>query len=79
MYESELFSGDVILMLSDGFPELQNEKNEQYGYERTKSSFKAIARKTSEGIISYLKDEGSKWVNDKDPDDDVTFVVVKIK
>lgn len=79
IYESELFSGDVILMLSDGLPELQNEENEQFGYEKTKSSFQAIAKYPSEEIINYLKDKGSKWVSDNDPDDDITFVVIKIK
>jgi len=35
--------------------------------------------KPSLEIINYLKDDGSKWANDKDPDDDVTFVIVKVK
>ena len=29
--------------------------------------------------INRLKTEGSEWVNDNDPDDDVTFVVIKVK
>ena len=30
-------------------------------------------------IISYLKNEGASWVNNANPDDDVTFVVIKVK
>ena len=74
-----LQKGDVILLMSDGMPELQNEQNEMYGYTRIRDSFKKVAEKEPEEIINYLKDEGSAWVKDKDPDDDVTFVVFKVK
>ena len=77
--ETELSAGDTLLLFSDGFPELKNENEELFGYNRVNKSFKSVAEKKPEEIISYLKDEGSRWVNDKDPDDDVTFVVIKIK
>ncbi|MBE0571103.1 MAG: SpoIIE family protein phosphatase [Ignavibacteriaceae bacterium] len=77
--EMELFSGDTILLMSDGFPELQNSNNEMFGYRRARNSFEEVAEKEPEGIISYLKEEGSRWSNDKEPDDDVTFVVLKVK
>ena len=77
--ELQLFKGDTLLLMSDGYPELQNDKNEIFGYRRAKNSFELAAEKEPEEIITYLKDEGSRWVNDKDPDDDVTFVVIKIK
>ena len=77
--ETELSSGDTLLLLSDGLPELKNANEEQFGYNRVKESFKSVAKIKPEEIISHLKDQGSHWVNDKDPDDDVTFVVVKIK
>ena len=79
IYEGELTEGDTILMLSDGFPELRNNENEMFGYERLKKVFANSANKSSEEIISILKEEGSSWVNDKDPDDDVRFVVIKVK
>ena len=77
--EIEISSGDTLLLLSDGFPELKNETGEQYNYSRVKNSFESVAEKQPEEIISYLKDESSRWVNDKDPDDDVTFVTIKVK
>jgi serine phosphatase RsbU (regulator of sigma subunit) len=79
IYESELAEGDTIILFSDGFPELQNTKGEMYGYERIKKVFTDNVHKSPEEIISYLKNEGTRWVNDKEPDDDVTFVVIKIK
>ena len=77
--EIDLNQGDVLLMMTDGFPELQNDKDELYGYRRTISTFELSAEKSPNDIIDYLKNEGLRWVNGKDPDDDVTFVVIKVK
>jgi serine phosphatase RsbU (regulator of sigma subunit) len=72
-------AGDAILILSDGLPELKNEKNEQYDYSRVKVEFNSIAEKTSNEIVEYLKTSASHWANGVEPEDDVTFVVIKIK
>ncbi len=77
--ELNLFKGDTLLLMSDGYPELQSDKNEIFGYRRAKNSFEEVAEKEPEEIISYLKDEGSRWSNNKEPDDDVTFVLIKVK
>ena len=79
LYEAELNEGDCLLLLSDGYPELTNSENEQLGYERLKSQFVEIAEKEPEEIVDHLKNSASQWANGKDPDDDVTFVVIKIK
>ncbi len=77
--ETEIVSGDSVLIMSDGFPELMNENKELYGYKRVKNKFEEIAEKEPGDIISLLKDEGEKWLNGEEPDDDVTFVVIKVK
>jgi sigma-B regulation protein RsbU (phosphoserine phosphatase) len=77
--EIEISSGDTLLLLSDGFPELQNASNEQYGYSRLKETFKSVAEKDPEEIIYHLKNEGNLWSDNKEPDDDVSFVVIKVK
>ncbi|VAX27264.1 hypothetical protein MNBD_IGNAVI01-1125 [hydrothermal vent metagenome] len=77
--ETTLGAGDTILLSSDGFPELLNEKKEMFGYERMKETFTEIADRSSEKIITHLKGTAKDWVNGKDPDDDVTFVVIKVK
>jgi serine phosphatase RsbU (regulator of sigma subunit) len=79
LIESELSKGDTILLMSDGFPELLNDKKEMYGYKRARNLFEELATETPEEIISKLKASGSEWVNGNDPDDDVTFVVIKVK
>jgi len=74
-----LEKGDVLLLMSDGMPELQNENNEMYDYEQIRVGLKNVAEREPEEIIGYLKDESSAWLNDKDLEDDVTFVVIKVK
>ena len=77
--ESHLESGDIILLVSDGLPELTNDKSEMYGYDRTKTEFHLVGEKEPEEIVDHFKNSASQWVDGKDPDDDVTFVVLKVK
>ncbi len=77
--DTTLKAGDTILLMSDGLPELKNNAGEMYGYKKIRNGFEDVAEKSPEDIISYLKNEGSSWVNDEAPDDDVTFVVIKVK
>ena len=77
--KTEISTGDTILLLSDGLPELKNQHKEQYGYSRVKIEFNSIAEKTPNKIVEYLKSSASRWSNGIEPDDDVTFVVIKIK
>jgi sigma-B regulation protein RsbU (phosphoserine phosphatase) len=77
--KTELNMGDVILLLSDGFPELHNKNNEAFGYKRVIESFKETADQSAEKIIGHLKNKVNEWIDGNDPGDDVTFVVIKIK
>ena len=77
--ETSLSKGDTILLMSDGFPELVNDEKEMFGYKQARNLFEDLAEKSPDDIISKLKEEGSKWVKDQDPNDDVTFVVIKVK
>jgi serine phosphatase RsbU (regulator of sigma subunit) len=77
--KTELNNGDVIFLLSDGFPELSNNNKEAYGYDRVKKTFKEIGGNSAEEIVESLKSVVNTWSGGKEPDDDVTFVVIKIK
>ncbi|MDZ7763833.1 MAG: SpoIIE family protein phosphatase [Melioribacteraceae bacterium] len=61
VYESKVESGDVILMISDGMPELQNNNDEMYGYEKIKELVTNTADKTSDEIIKVLENESKVW------------------
>ena len=77
--ELKIERGDTLLLMSDGFAELKNDNNEMFGYKRARNSFEEVAKKEPEEIVTYLKEEGKLWTNNREPDDDVTFVVIKIK
>ncbi len=71
--------GDTILMMSDGYPELMNENKELFGYKRASEHFLEVANESPENIIKHLKEQGNSWSQNREPDDDITFVVLKLK
>ena len=77
--EIKIERGDTLLLMSDGFAELKNVNSEIYGYKRARNSFEEAAKKEPEEIVTFLKEEGKRWTTNKEPDDDVTFVVIKVK
>ncbi|MFQ5604887.1 MAG: PP2C family protein-serine/threonine phosphatase [bacterium] len=77
--EIELAAGDVILLMTDGFQELFNEKREVLDYPKVKSLFREVAHKSPDEIIAHLKDAGEKWRNNRPQNDDITFVVLKVR
>ena len=77
--ETTLAPGDTILLCSDGFPELFNKDKEMFGYERARATFEEIAPRSAEAIVEHLKNAASDWTGGEAPNDDVTFVVLKIK
>lgn len=76
---SKLDKDDILLLLTDGMPELQNSKHELYGYTRLQSRFKQLAGKNSEEIVKQLNKTATLWTGEKDPEDDISFVVIKLK
>jgi serine phosphatase RsbU (regulator of sigma subunit) len=77
--EVGLFTGDALLLLSDGLPELFNRDEEMFGYSRLKKLFAEIGGKTPGQIIDDLAAAGDSWLKGKPQDDDMTFVVLKVK
>lgn len=77
--ELDMEQGDSVLMLSDGFPELQNDKNEPYGYKKLVDTFLQAGSRSASEIIDALRCEVKDWGCKKELEDDITFVVVKVK
>jgi serine phosphatase RsbU (regulator of sigma subunit) len=74
-----LDAGDTVLFLSDGFPELMNDAAQQLGYVGTIEAFAAAAKAaTASDVIAALADIARQWHGDAPPNDDVTFVVVRV-
>lgn len=71
--------GDTVLLMSDGFPELFNPSGEMLGYDEVAEIFKTVAHQPPDTIINHLKKVGEQWAAGRAPDDDITFVVLKVK
>jgi serine phosphatase RsbU (regulator of sigma subunit) len=76
---STLAAGDTVLFLSDGFPELMNDAGQQLGYTGALETFaSAAAAETADGVIAALAETARRWHGEAPPNDDVTFVVVRV-
>ena len=77
--ELELEPGDVIVMMSDGFAERFNANSEMLDY----STARDVLAKTGDGspreIIDRLIKVSEEWAGGRPQDDDVTFVVLKVR
>ncbi|HEX4948813.1 MAG TPA: SpoIIE family protein phosphatase [Blastocatellia bacterium] len=74
-----LRSGDVVVLMSDGFPERFNPANEMLGYDQAKHTLASVAHLSSQEILTRLVQIGDEWGQSRLADDDVTFVVLKIR
>jgi len=77
--EKELAPGDTVLLMSDGLPELFNDKDEMLDYPRVQDIFKEVAEKPPTQIVPHLFAAGDKWRNARPQDDDITLVVLEAK
>ena len=75
----DLQSGDTILLMSDGLPEMLNPENEMLDYPKTKELFEEVADQPPKAIIDHLFKAGTSWADGAPQADDVTLVVIKVK
>jgi serine phosphatase RsbU (regulator of sigma subunit) len=75
----EVNSGDTILLLTDGLPELTNGEGDPLGYPRVRSLFESLGGKPPEEIIAGLAAAAESWADGQPPKDDITLVVVRIR
>ncbi len=74
-----LHPGDTVLFLSDGFPELMNDAAQQLGYTGALDAFATAAKAGSaKDVIAALEGVARQWHGEAPPNDDVTFVVVRV-
>ena len=77
--EKEIKSGDTLLLLSDGLPEQMNLNEEMFDYPRVKDRFKEYVNDSPENIIQKLVKSGEEWMDGAVQQDDISFVVVRVK
>lgn len=75
----KLNGGDVVVLVSDGFPELFNSKMESIGFDKIPDLLAEVGDSSPEEIIAEFKNSAEQWLNGNKQDDDMTFVVFKVK
>ena len=79
LYNYELSKGDIIVVLTDGFAERMNNKQEILGWDRGKDLLKRINDSAADEIIKQFIKTSDMWGGHRQQDDDITFVVFKVK
>ena len=77
--ELEISKGEVILLMTDGFVERRNDKNEMIGDKKGKNILREVGNASAQVILDRFVRECEEWGGEIPPDDDITFVVIKIK
>ncbi|MEO8074198.1 MAG: PP2C family protein-serine/threonine phosphatase, partial [Acidobacteriota bacterium] len=75
--EIVLGKGDVVVLMSDGFPEMFNPENEMLGFDKAAEVLMEIGINSPQEIIDRFVEVSQKWAGARPADDDVTFVVLK--
>ncbi len=75
----QLQSGDTVLLMSDGLPEMLNPENEMLDYPKTKELFDEVADQSPKAIIDHLFKASTSWADGEPQADDITLVVIKVK
>ena len=78
-WTTDLETGDTILMMTDGFPELLNTEGEPMGYGRVRDEFAKHATLAPDAITAELARVAEEWSRDRQPNDDITFLVMRIE
>jgi sigma-B regulation protein RsbU (phosphoserine phosphatase) len=76
----EVAAGDVVILLSDGLPEMMNAADQMLDYDRMEERFSWIDPTASvENILSDVLRIGDDWAEGEALKDDMTAVVLKIR
>jgi serine phosphatase RsbU (regulator of sigma subunit) len=78
-WDSSLAAGDTVLLMTDGFPEALNPRQEPLGYGRVRDLLRAAAGGDPTAITQELAAAANDWLEGAPPNDDITFVVLKMK
>jgi len=74
-----LAPGQIVLIGTDGIWEMHNESGEIFGKDRLKDIIRTNASSTAKQIIAAIYDALDIYRGTKQPEDDITMVVIKVQ
>ncbi|MFC1516757.1 SpoIIE family protein phosphatase [Thermodesulfobacteriota bacterium] len=78
-FNRTLTPGQIVLIGTDGIWEMQNESGEMFGKDRLKEIIQMNASSTAKEIIATIYDALNRYRGTKQPEDDITMVVIKVQ
>ena len=75
----ELETGDTVVLMTDGLPELFNKNKESFGEERLKEIILQNACEPVNEIVNKLFLAGEEWRKENKQNDDITLVAFRLK
>jgi sigma-B regulation protein RsbU (phosphoserine phosphatase) len=76
--ELQMEQGDVLMLMSDGLMELFNHDRDILGVEKIEQVLLNSVDYSSADIIQQINHLAETWSGGKDPEDDITLMVLKI-
>ena len=73
----QLFTGDVIVMFTDGISEAMNVKGIDYTEERVEGFLRNIRPLSAQGVLDEVQNEIARYTSGAPQSDDITLVVMK--
>ncbi len=75
---TELELGDMVVVVSDGVIEAQNENNQLLGFEGFEQILKSGPTSTADAMLTYIDQELLHFIHHAEQHDDLTIVVIQI-
>lgn len=77
LHSFELKPGEYVVFYTDGLVEVTNNQREMYGYDRIKIFLSEMPNQGAERVVAGLLQQYDLWLNNAEPDDDLTIVVFR--
>ena len=75
----EFSKGDILVIMTDGFSERMNDNKQIYGWNKGSNLLLRNNMSSANEIINKFVEVSDTWGAGKAQDDDITFVVIKVK
>jgi serine phosphatase RsbU (regulator of sigma subunit) len=74
-----LQQGDLLLFMTDGFPEMANADDELIGYPRVSDIVETSGSCSPDELLATLDEAADDWLGGRALQDDFTFVAVRLR
>ena len=75
----KLFSGDILILFTDGITEAMNKQGEEFSDKALETLALSISDKSSQEVVNTIQQEVQKFAEGTTQSDDMTLVVIKVK